>query len=71
MVRVAVATPQVELCAPDANARHTLELARRAARAFSILTLFPELGLSGYSNDDLLQQDALLDAVEAAAGRLI
>ena len=71
MVRVAVATPQVELCAPDANARHTLELARRASRAFSILTLFPELGLSGYSNDDLLQQDALLDAVEAAAGRLI
>jgi NAD+ synthase (glutamine-hydrolysing) len=71
MVRVAVGTPQVELCSPAANARRTFELARSAAAASSILTLFPELGLSGYSNDDLLQQDALLDAVEAAAGSLI
>jgi NAD+ synthase (glutamine-hydrolysing) len=28
--------------------------------------VLPELGLTGYTVDDLLQQDALLDAVEAA-----
>lgn len=71
MVRVAVATPQVELCSPAANAQRTIGLARQAAAASAVLTLFPELGLSGYSNDDLLQQDALLDAVDAAAGTLI
>jgi NAD+ synthase (glutamine-hydrolysing) len=44
MVRVAVGTPQVELCSPDVNAHGTLELARQAAKAGSILILFPELG---------------------------
>jgi len=33
--------------------------------------LFPELGLSAYAIDDLLLQDALLDAVEAAIDRLV
>ncbi len=35
------------------------------------LMLFPELGLSAYAIDDLLLQDALLDAVETAIGRLV
>jgi NAD+ synthase (glutamine-hydrolysing) len=33
--------------------------------------VFPELGLSAYAIDDLLFQDALLDAVEAEIGRLV
>jgi NAD+ synthase (glutamine-hydrolysing) len=33
--------------------------------------LFPELGLSAYAIDDLLLQEALLDGVEAAIGRLV
>ena len=35
------------------------------------VAVFPELGLSGYAISDLLQQDALLDAVETAAARVI
>jgi len=45
------------------NTGRTLELMRRADDAGVSLLTFPELGLSAYSNDDLFQQDALLDAV--------
>jgi len=65
-LRVAVGTPRVALGSPAQNARRTLELARQAADRHARLVLFPELGLSGYSNEDLFHQDALLDAVEAA-----
>jgi NAD+ synthase (glutamine-hydrolysing) len=34
------------------------------------ITLFPELGLSAYTNEDLFQQRALLDATQAALARL-
>ena len=60
--RVAVATPGVEVASPALNVAHTLDLARRAAREHAVLAVFPELGLSAYSNEDLFQQDALLDA---------
>ena len=60
--RVAVATPRVEVAAPAFNAAQTIELARQAARERAVLVVFPELGLSAYSNEDLFQQDALLDA---------
>ena len=35
------------------------------------LAVFPELGMSAYAIDDLLLQDALLDAVEAGIAALI
>ncbi len=35
------------------------------------VAVFPELALSAYAIDDLRLQDALLDAVEQAAARLI
>jgi NAD+ synthase (glutamine-hydrolysing) len=70
-VRVAVGTPRVEVPRPAANLQRTLELARRAVDARAMLVLFPELGLSGYSNEDLAQQDALLDEVEAAIESLL
>jgi NAD+ synthase (glutamine-hydrolysing) len=60
--RAAVAIPLVRLGNPMANAERTLALAREAHDAGAGLALFPELGLSGYSNDDLFHQDALLDA---------
>jgi NAD+ synthase (glutamine-hydrolysing) len=65
-LRVAVATPRVALSSPAHNARRTLELARQAADRHALLVLYPELGLSGYSNEDLFHQDALLDAAEVA-----
>lgn len=65
-VRVAACVPSVRIADPESNAAHTLELARQAADRGAVLALFPELGLSAYTLDDLAQQDALLDAVEGA-----
>jgi NAD+ synthase (glutamine-hydrolysing) len=61
-VRAAVCVPTLRIGDPAYNAARSLELARRAATAQATVALFPELGLSAYSNDDLFQQDALLDA---------
>ena len=70
-LRIAVCTPRVEVANPAINARRTIELARRAAACKAALVLFPELGLSAYSNEDLAQQDALLDAVESAVADVL
>ncbi|MBM7367529.1 NAD(+) synthase [Gordonia hydrophobica] len=64
--RLAAAVPQVALADPRQNASRTIELIRRADRDAVAVVAFPELGLCGYSVDDLIQQDALLDEVDAA-----
>ena len=69
-VRVATAVPKVKLADPATNARSVLALAREAHEAGVAVIVFPELGLTGYTIDDLLQQDVLLDAVEAAIATL-
>ncbi|NLI80006.1 MAG: NAD(+) synthase [Candidatus Riflebacteria bacterium] len=65
-VRVAVAVPEVVLANPAANLRHTLALIRQAAKRQAVLVAFPELGLTGYSLDDLFQQDVVLERAEQA-----
>src|SRR3970282_1528403 len=60
-VRVAVGIPQVRVADPAFNAERTVELMDRAHREKAILALFPELGLSAYSCEDLFHQEALLD----------
>lgn len=70
-VRVAVATPRVEVASPELNVEWTVHLCQEAARAKAVLALFPELGLSAYSNEDLFQQDALLEASLAALEKLL
>jgi NAD+ synthase (glutamine-hydrolysing) len=69
--RVAVCTPQVRIASPASNAERTLQLAEDAANEHAVLAVFPELGLSGYSIEDLVQQDTVLDAVEDAVGRIL
>jgi NAD+ synthase (glutamine-hydrolysing) len=64
--RLAVAIPAVRIAEPAFNGERTRALARRAADEGAVVVLFPELGLSAYSNDDLFQQTTLLDAVEQA-----
>ncbi len=68
--RVAACTIKTALADPDANATAILEVARQCHKRGAALALFPELCLSGYAIDDLLLQDVLLDAVEAAVARL-
>ena len=46
-------------------------MARQASEAHAAVALFPELGISAYSNEDLFQQDALLDASKDAIARLV
>src|SRR4029079_10849560 len=70
-VRVAVCVPHVSVAAPDRNAEQTLGLARKASELGAAVALFPELGISASSNDDLFHQDALLDAVERALAGIV
>jgi len=70
-VRVAVCVPLVRVADPAYNVGRTLGLARRASELGAAVALFPELGISAYSNEDLHQQDVLLGGVEAALGQLV
>jgi NAD+ synthase (glutamine-hydrolysing) len=70
-VRAAVCVPKVRVAEPRYNAERTLGLARQASGMGAAVALFPELGISAYSNDDLHQQDALLDGVRTALASLV
>jgi NAD+ synthase (glutamine-hydrolysing) len=70
-IRAAVCVPSLRVADPAYNVERTLELARQASKANVAVALFPELGLSAYSNEDLFHQDALLDASKAALAHLI
>ncbi len=69
-VRIAAAVPRVRIGDPQVNAERTIELARAADARHAVLVAFPELGLAGYSIDDLFHQTALLHATEAAIERV-
>jgi NAD+ synthase (glutamine-hydrolysing) len=69
-VRVSAAVPHMRIGDPAVNADRTLALVRQASDDHAAVVMFPELGLSGYSIDDLLHQGALLDAVVQAIGRI-
>src|SRR5688572_26990654 len=65
-VRVAACTHHTTLADPQANAESVLRLAQACHDDSVALAVFPELTLSGYSLEDIVMQDALLDAVEDA-----
>jgi NAD+ synthase (glutamine-hydrolysing) len=69
--RVAVATPLVRVGDPQHNLDATVELMREAAREKAVLAVFPELGLSAYTCEDLFHQQALIDAAEESLGALL
>ncbi|GHB68074.1 NAD(+) synthase [Streptomyces umbrinus] len=64
--RIAACTGHAAIADPPANAEAVLRQGRRCAQEGVAVAVFPELCLSGYSIEDLLLQDALLDDVEAA-----
>jgi NAD+ synthase (glutamine-hydrolysing) len=65
-VRVAACTHRTVLADPAANAESVLRIARACHDDSVAVAVFPELTLSGYSIEDILLQDTLLDAVEVA-----
>ena len=70
-VRVAATVPRVQIAEPPVNAERTLALAQRASQEHASLVVFPELGLSGYSIEDLFHQQALVGSVLDALGDLV
>src|ERR1051325_6795643 len=70
-IRVASCVPQVPVAEPAKNAEAALALVQRGDKEAVALMVFPELCLSAYAIDDLLFQDAVLDAVEAQIDRLV
>lgn len=64
--RVAACTHQTVIADPAANAESVLRMARECHDDAVALAVFPELTLSGYSIEDIVLQDLLLDDVEKA-----
>ncbi len=69
--RVATCVPAVKVADPQFNTEATLTLARQADEQGCVVALFPELGLSAYSCDDLFHQEALLDEVLLGLAHLL
>ena len=69
--RVAACTTRTALADPVSNAQTILAMARDCDRQSVAVAVFPELGISGYSISDLLQQKTMLDAVETAIDTII
>src|SRR5438067_1603849 len=70
-VRVAACVPHVAVAEPAKNGDQMLDLLAKGDKAGLALVVFPELGLSAYAIDDLLFQDAVLDAVVGQIARLL
>jgi NAD+ synthase (glutamine-hydrolysing) len=69
--RVAAVTLPVRLADPAANAAAVIEQAQACHDDHVAVAVFPELGLTGYSIDDLLLQDTLHDAVHEAIASIV
>ncbi|MCU1696176.1 MAG: nadE [Mycobacterium sp.] len=70
-IRVAACTHHTTLADPAANAESVLRMSRDCHDDGVALAVFPELTLSGYSIEDILLQDGLLDAVEVALADVV
>ncbi|MFC5906431.1 NAD(+) synthase [Streptacidiphilus monticola] len=69
--RVAACHGHTSIADPQANAATVLRQARHCAEQGVAVAVFPELGLTGYSIEDLLLQDAVLDDVERALATVV
>jgi len=69
-IRTAVCIPELKVADTSFNTQKTIELAWEATSNKAILAIFPELGLSAYSNEDLFHQDALLQSVREAIAEI-
>src|SRR5712691_6586744 len=70
-VRIGACVPGVAIAEPAKNADAALALLALGDKQGVALLVFPELCLSAYAIDDLLFQDAVLDAVLGQVDRLI
>ena len=69
--RVAACTIVSSVADPTANAAAILDAAKACHEKSVAVAVFPELCLSGYAIEDLLLQDALLDATKRAVATIV
>ncbi len=69
-IKVAAVTPKIKVADCEYNAAQIIKLCREAAALGVKILVFPELCVTGYTCGDLFLQDTLLDAAEAALGRV-
>ena len=70
-VRVAACTGRVAIADPPVNAELVLRSARECSEEGVAVALFPEMTLTGYSLEDLVLQDAVLDDVERSLATVV
>ena len=70
-IRVAMGIPEVRVADPVFNADRTVALIEQAEAAKVVLAVFPELGLTAYSCEDLFHQQTLLDGAQEALGAVL
>ena len=70
-IRVALGIPEVRVADPAFNAARTVALIEQAEADKALLAVFPELGLTAYSCEDLFHQQALLDGAQEALGTVL
>ncbi len=69
--RVALVIPRVDLMNPDQNAKNHLEMLKKAHEQGAQYAICPELGLTGYSAQDMFFQGVLLDAALDALATIL
>jgi NAD+ synthase (glutamine-hydrolysing) len=70
-IRAAVAVPEVRVANVGHNVAQSTRLLEQAAGKGVALIAFPELGLAGYTCDDLFHQQALLQSAERGLQALV
>jgi NAD+ synthase (glutamine-hydrolysing) len=70
-VRVAACTLHTAVADPGANAESVLRVAGACHDDHVGIAVYPELTLSGYSLEDIVMQDTLLDSVESALDQVV
>ena len=70
-IKVAAATPLVNVADCDYNSNQIIALMQQASERGVRVVVFPELSITAYSCGDLLQQNLLLKAAEKALKRII
>ena len=70
-VRIAAATPVVQVADCQHNVSHIATLARQAASQGAAIVAFPELSITGYTCGDLFTQPFLLQQAEASLTQLL
>ena len=69
-VKVAAAIPELRVADCVFNADKTIELAKEAAKEGAAVIVFPELGITGYTCQDLFFHNTLFAAAEREAARI-